>query len=145
LAARPRGEVIVFHNPRNPDEDYIKRLIGLPGDVIEIRDQRIFINGGELPQPYTTVAIDPGYRYGPSTVPTDHLFVMGDNRPNSRDSRFPEVGAVSEALVVGRAWLRVWPFSVFGFVAHYHLEPEAAVTTSSVAPPVPSCCEGDPD
>jgi signal peptidase I len=132
-----RGEVIVFHNPGNTDEDYIKRVIGLPGDTVELREQTVYINGQPLPQPYTTNPLPPGYAFGPQTVPPDHLFVMGDNRPNSRDSRYPEVGPIPEELIVGKAWLRVWPFSAFGLVPHYQLEPGAE---SSLAPPVAVCC-----
>jgi signal peptidase I len=120
-----RGEVVVFHNPSNTDEDYIKRVIGLPGDSVEVREQTVYINGEALPQPYQTNPLPAGYQYGPAVVPPDHLFVMGDNRPNSRDSRYPEVGPVPENLVVGKAWLRVWPFAEFGLVPHYQLEPGA--------------------
>jgi signal peptidase I len=145
LGTPTRGEVIVFHNPQNPDEDYIKRLIGLPGDTLEIHDQQVFINNKPLPQPYQINAFPPGYTYGPMTVPPSHLFVMGDNRPNSRDSRFPEVGPIPEELVVGKAWLRVWPFSVFGLVPHYELEPGASASVSAAtgAPSTPGCCEKD--
>jgi signal peptidase I len=130
LGQPERGQVIVFHNPRNTDEDYIKRVIGLPGDTVEIREQTVYVNGQPLPQPYTTNPLPPGYVFGPQSVPADHLFVMGDNRPNSRDSRFVEVGPIPEDLIVGKAWLRVWPFSVFGLVQHYNLEPGAAGATS---------------
>lgn len=130
LGSPTRGEVIVFHNPQNTDEDYIKRVIGLPGDSIRIQDQQVYINEKPLAQPYATNPFPPGYQFGPQIVPPDHLFVMGDNRPNSRDSRFPEVGAISEDLVVGKAWLRVWPFPVAGLVQHYALEPGVPVTQS---------------
>jgi signal peptidase I len=132
-----RGEVIVFHNPGNTDEDYIKRVIGLPGDTVELREQTVYINGQPLPQPYTTNPLPSGYAFGPQIVPAGHLFVMGDNRPNSRDSRYPEVGPIPEDLIVGKAWLRVWPFSVFGLVPHYKLEPGAE---SSTTPFVATCC-----
>lgn len=140
LGAPERGEVVVFHNPSNTNEDYIKRLIGLPGDTVEIHDEQVYINGGLLPQPYATNPIPVGYSFGPVVVPPDHIFVMGDNRPNSRDSRFPEVGAVSEDLVVGKAWLRVWPFGVFGLVPHYNLEPSAPQAAAPPAPLAPVCC-----
>jgi signal peptidase I len=136
LGQPERGEVVVFHNPSNTDEDYIKRVIGLPGDTVEVSGQTVYINGEPLPQPYQTNPLQPNYQYGPFVVPTGHIFVMGDNRPNSRDSRYPEVGPVSENLIVGKAWLRVWPLPEAGWVAHYHLEPGAVGATSS-APSTP--------
>jgi signal peptidase I len=134
LSQPERGEVIVFHNPSNTDEDYIKRVIGLPGDTLEMREQTVYINGEALPQPYATNPLPAGYSYGPVVVPANHLFVMGDNRPNSRDSRYPEVGPVPEDLVVGKAWLRVWPLPEFGWVQHYNLQPGDPGAVS-VAPP----------
>ncbi len=121
LGQPDRGEVLVFHNPSDRNEDWIKRIIGLPGDTVEIHDQKVFINGQELAQPYEPNPIPLGYLFGPQLVEPNHLFVMGDNRPNSRDSRY--VGAIDESLVVGQAWLRVWPMNKFGLVAHYQLEP----------------------
>lgn len=138
FGAPTRGEVIVFHNPRNTSEDYIKRVIALPGDTVEIRDQTVYIDGRPLPQPYATNPFPADYSFGPQLIPPDHLFVMGDNRPNSRDSRYPEVGAISEELIVGKAWLRVWPFAAAGFVPHYQLAP--GVDATSVAPAVTPCC-----
>lgn len=119
LGEPTRGEVIVFHNPGNIEEDYIKRVIGLPGDVVEIRDQTVYINGQELAEPYATNPFRDNY--GPETVPTNHLFVMGDNRGNSSDSR--RIGPIPEDLIVGQAWLRVWPFDRWGIIQHYELEP----------------------
>lgn len=127
LGTPERGEVLVFHNPQNLEEDFIKRIIGLPGDTLEIHDNQVWINGKLLEEPFERGEYTPGYVFGPVTVPPNHLFVMGDNRGNSRDSRFPDVGPIDESLVVGEAWLRVWPFSVFGLVRHYHLEPGAPV------------------
>jgi signal peptidase I len=126
LGAPERGDVVVFHNPSNPDEDYIKRIIGLPGDTVQIRDQAVYINGELLEEPYPRNPIAPGVPYGPLVVEPDHLFVMGDNRPNSKDSR--SFGLLSEDLVVGKAWVRVWPFSEFGVVKHYELEPGMPVS-----------------
>jgi signal peptidase I len=116
-----RGDVIVFHNPTNPAEDYIKRVIGLPGDAVEIRDQSIYINDQLLEEPFASNPITPGTAYGPEVVAPDHLFVMGDNRPNSSDSR--RFGQLSEDLVVGKAWLRIWPLPVMGLITHYDLQP----------------------
>jgi len=121
LGTPHRGEVLVFHNPNNAKEDYIKRIIGLPGDQVEVVADTILINGQELPQPYDHQLNLEGNNYGPIVVPDNSLFVMGDNRPRSSDSR--AIGPIDENLVVGRAWLRIWPLNLFGLVKHYELEP----------------------
>jgi signal peptidase I len=119
LGMPSRGDVVVFHNPNNTDEDYIKRIIGLPGDTVEIRDQQLLINGTPLVEEYNMNPIAPGTYYGPTVIEPNHLFVMGDNRPNSKDSR--SFGPLSEDLVVGKAWLRVWPPATAGLVSHHDL------------------------
>lgn len=119
LGEPSRGEVIVFHNPGNVEEDYIKRVIGLPGDEVEIRDQVVFVNDEVLAEPYATNPFRDNY--GPAVVPDSHLFVMGDNRGNSSDSR--RIGPIPEELIVGQAWLRVWPLDQWGLITHYQLEP----------------------
>jgi signal peptidase I len=124
IGAPNRGDVVVFHNPDNPDEDYIKRVIGLPGDSVEVIDQSVWVNGKVLDEPYDMNMLMPGSHYGPIVVEPDHLFVMGDNRPNSKDSR--SFGQLSEDLIVGQAWVRVWPLSLFGVIRHYDLEPGVA-------------------
>lgn len=116
-----RGEVLVFHNPDLPSEDFIKRIIGLPGDVVEIHGKQVFVNGKLLDEPFDHHLPDDNYQFGPVTVEDNTLFVMGDNRPNSKDSRV--IGAIPEDLLVGKAWLRVWPLNEFGFIKHYQLEP----------------------
>jgi signal peptidase I len=121
LGTPERGDVIVFHNPANPEEDYIKRIIGLPGDTLEIHDQNIFINGKLLEEPYEMNRLTPGSVYGPIVIEPGNLFVMGDNRPNSSDSR--RFGQLSQDLIVGKAWVRVWPLSAFQVVKHYDIEP----------------------
>lgn len=123
LGEPQRGEVLVFHNPGNPDEDYIKRIIGLPGDTVEVVGDTVMINGQELPEPFPHNQNPEGSYSGPTIVPDGTLFVMGDNRPNSSDSR--RIGTIPEDLVVGKAWLRVWPFNQFGLIEHYQLEPGA--------------------
>lgn len=146
LGEPARGEVVVFHNPRNPDEDYIKRVIGLPGDTVAIYGQTVYINDEPLPQPYATNPLPAGYVFEPQEVPPHHIFVMGDNRPNSQDSRFASVGPINEDLIVGKAWLRVWPFAEFGLVTHYHLEPGAealSLAPASVTGEEPACCDGE--
>ena len=125
FGAPQRGDVIVFHNPSNPDEDYIKRVIGLPGDTVEIYNQNVLINGELLDEPYDMNELRPDTYFGPVLLEPDHLFVMGDNRPNSKDSR--SFGQLSSDLIVGKAWVRVWPLSEFGSVDHYDLEPGATV------------------
>jgi signal peptidase I len=121
LGEPTRGEVIVFHNPQNPDEDYIKRVIGLPGDTVEIHEQTVYVNGELFAEPYSINPFRPGENYGPEVIPPNRLFVMGDNRGNSSDSR--RIGTIPEELVVGQAWLRVWPMDRWGIIKHYTLEP----------------------
>ena len=107
-----RGDIVVFERPPDvPDngiKDLIKRVIGLPGETIEARDGRVYIDGELLDEDYlargvTTVNLDR------QTVPDDHVFVMGDNRGNSEDSRV--FGPIDEDLVVGRAFILVWPIN----------------------------------
>ena len=116
LGEPERGDVVVFHNPRNTNEDYIKRIIGLPGDQVEVRDQQVWVNGLPLIEDFPHNPINPGEYVPPTLVGDNQLFVMGDNRPNSSDSRV--FGAISQDLAVGKAWLRIWPFDVFGVVSH---------------------------
>lgn len=121
LGEPSRGDVLVFHNPGNNEEDYIKRLIALPGDTIEIKEQKVYINDQLLDEPFITNTILPGRVHPPEIIQPGNVFVMGDNRPNSQDSR--AFGQLSQELVVGKAWLRVWPFDVWGLIQHYDLEP----------------------
>lgn len=134
-----RGHVIVFSDPqdgRGPDrgviggflhwlsegigiarpehEDFIKRVIGLPGETIELRNGKLFVDGIQIPEPYLEGAIDTR-DYGPERVPSDALFVLGDNRLNSNDSRFG-LGFVPVDKVVGRAFVIVWPPSRVGWI-----------------------------
>jgi signal peptidase I len=121
LGEPARGDVVVFNNPANPKEDYIKRIIGLPGDTVEFADGTAYVNGLPLDEPYVRPPTYGAVSSAPVLVPADHIFVMGDNRPNSRDSR--AFGPLTEDLIVGRAWLRVWPFSEWGTVGHVDLIP----------------------
>jgi len=127
-----RGDVIVFRLPSDPSINYIKRLVGLPGDRVVYRNKRLYINGalvplidnstyereglppvaqfteqlGDIKHDILLEALSPG-REGEFNVPQGHFFMMGDNRDNSQDSRFPQVGFVPEANIVGRA-VRIW-------------------------------------
>jgi signal peptidase I len=126
LGQPDRGDVVVFHNPRNTNEDYIKRIVGLPGDSVEVRDASVFINGEPLAEAFPHNYSPPGEYMPPVTVADGQLFVMGDNRPNSSDSRV--FGPISQDLAVGKAWLRIWPLDKFGIVEHQDLELAAPAT-----------------
>jgi signal peptidase I len=110
------GEGIGVAQPE--DEDFIKRVIGLPGDVVEIKAGQLYVNGEKIDEPY----LDPDRdvrSYGPETVPDGMLFVLGDNRLVSGDSRFPPptgVGLVPEDRVIGKAFVLVWPPSRWGWI-----------------------------
>jgi signal peptidase I len=121
LPMRPieRGDVVVFKFPEEPDRDFIKRVIGLPGDTLELKNQTIHINGMPLIEPYAHYLFPPapdgqadGFdlrrKYGPVTVPAGHYFMMGDNRDDSQDSRF--WGFLPASYVKGRALFIYWSF-----------------------------------
>jgi len=102
-----RGEIIVFKPPAGPSHYLVKRVIGEPGDTVEIKSGRILVNGAVLDEPYVrshTFGRNAVYR-----VPEGHYFVLGDNRNNSQDSRSPSVGFVPRSSIVGRAVVRYWP------------------------------------
>lgn len=109
--APERGEVLVFRYPRDPSRDFIKRVIAVPGDTIEIKDGRVFVNQQLMNEPYILEKTLSDYPL--STVPEGHIFVMGDNRNNSEDSRFADVGFVPYELIKGKAMLVFWPVSQF--------------------------------
>ena len=102
-----RGDVIVFKYPLNTRTDYIKRCIGLPGETVEFRDSRLYINGEPVAEPYLPedLTFDD---YGPVTVPEGQYFVCGDNRNNSADSR--AWGFLDRSLIIGKAQCIYWPF-----------------------------------
>ena len=101
------GDIVVFRYPRDPSRDFIKRVIGVPGDTIEVNDGRVFVNGQLQNEPYILERTR-GF-YPLETVPEGHIFVMGDNRNNSEDSRFSDVGFVPYDLVKGKAIVIFWP------------------------------------
>jgi signal peptidase I len=107
------GDVIVFHYPGNPEEDYIKRLIGLPGDEIRVEGGLVYINGQSMDEPY--ISAPPAYR-GDWEVPLDSFFVLGDNRNQSSDSH--SWGFVPEENVVGKALIIYWPIDQIKILDH---------------------------
>lgn len=110
-----RGDIIVFPNPNNQDEDYIKRIIGLPGETIEIKGGVVYINGLELDEPYIK---DPSSRsFEKQEIPENEYFVLGDNRNNSTDSRTG--WTVPRESIVGKAWLSTWPPGEWGLAPNY--------------------------
>lgn len=107
-----RGDVIVFEAPEAimKDEDLVKRVIGLPGETVQVTNGKVYINGQVLDEPYVTSAAD--YEFGPYTVPEGYFFMMGDNRPVSYDSH--RWGALSGDKIIGRVWVRYWPMDRLG-------------------------------
>lgn len=115
-----RFDIIVFPPQGAPNEHYIKRIIGLPGETVQIdREGNIYINGEILEEDYGYETIqNPGRAIDPITLGDDEYFVLGDNRNNSTDGRTEKVGNVKRSDITGRAWVRIWPLSKIGFLKH---------------------------
>lgn len=113
--APERGDVIVFHEPDQPTRDLIKRVIGLPGDKIVMDSTNVWVNGVELHEPYITAPSNPPTQ--PITVPANEFFVLGDNRPNSDDSRY--FGPVPRDNIVGKATFVDWPLTQWKLLNTY--------------------------
>jgi signal peptidase I len=129
MKAIERGEVLVFKYPEDPERDFIKRIIGLPGEQVEVRHKRVYIDGKLLDEPYAYYLEDPPPNppreieangiappggdprdaYGPVTVPPDHYFAMGDNRDNSQDSRY--WGFLPRDYIKGKALVIYWSYA----------------------------------
>ncbi len=108
-----RGDIIVFKYPDDPSQDFVKRVIGLPGDIVEIKQGVTYVNGEVLDEPYlneTPAKLD----FGPYVVPDDCYFVMGDNRNNSNDSRKWKNTYVPRSYVLGKAMFCYWPLNRIG-------------------------------
>lgn len=116
-----RGDVVVFRFPGNPDRTYIKRIIGEPGDTVEVKGGTVYIDGAPLDEPY--IVTKANYTYGPEEVPAKHYFVLGDNRNNSRDSR--SWGFLPEDNIIGQAWLSYWPLDSWGLIPNKNLSSQA--------------------
>jgi signal peptidase I len=108
-----RFDIVVLKMPEQSDTMLIKRVVGLPGETVEIRDGGVYIDGERLKEPFTDEETQPG-RFGEVTVPPLHIYVLGDNRDRSNDSR--SFGPVPIDNVVGRAWLSYWPPEQVGLV-----------------------------
>jgi signal peptidase I len=114
-----RGEIVVFNPPNQPADEppYIKRVIGLPGELVEIRDTKVYINGRELNEPYINEPCTPSNCRDESWQLGDNeYFMMGDNRNHSQDSR--RIGPITRDRIIGEALIRYWPPSDWGIVSH---------------------------
>ena len=120
-----RGEVIVFHPPASPQDDYIKRIIGLPGESVEIKDGIVYIHkedGQAVPLHEPYVAEQAKLPFKGDTIPENEYFVLGDNRNNSGDSR--NGWTVKHEDIIGKAWLSLWPPEKWGLVANHSFKGE---------------------
>jgi len=121
VTAIRRGDIVVFKYPEDPERDFIKRVVGLPGETIELRNHRVHVNGSALDEPYAhylprpegsgageITPDDVREKYGPVVVPADAVFVMGDNRDNSQDSRY--WGFLPKENIKGKALMIYWSF-----------------------------------
>ncbi|MDP6501162.1 MAG: signal peptidase I, partial [Dehalococcoidales bacterium] len=118
-----RGDVIVFRPPDNPRDEYIKRIIGLPGESVEVRDGVVIIHNGDgsafpLDEPYVSAPAERDFKG--DMIPENNYFVLGDNRNNSSDSRGD--WTVPSQTIVGKAWLSVWPPVEWGLVFDYYAD-----------------------
>jgi signal peptidase I len=112
-----RGDIVVFWYPNDPSKNYIKRIVGLPGETVEVREGRVLINNVELDEPYLDPHLNISHMSLPPTLVKDHYyFVMGDNRDNSSDSRY--WGLVPEKYIYGKALLRYWPLGDATVISH---------------------------
>jgi signal peptidase I len=110
-----RGEIIVLRGPDGSTRDFIKRIVAVAGDTLELRRGALFINGTAVDEPYIKEP-DLGSDEGPFVIPPGHYYVLGDNRPVSRDSR--AWGPITEEMIIGKAWVAYWPFEQLGFLGH---------------------------
>lgn len=122
-----RGDIVVFKNPKDESQDFIKRIMAVPGDTIKIQDGHIYLNGERLKEPFinSDIITNPGFflQEGETiAVPDEKYIVIGDNRSNSSDSR--EWGFIEKKEIIGRVFVRYWPSNAIGlYPAEYHIEP----------------------
>lgn len=116
-----RGDVVVFQAPNNPEYDYIKRIIGLPGESVRVQDEKIFINGELIDEDYINETSSSIFEESKNfkidvTLKDDEYFVLGDNRDHSSDSR--DWGTLPKNNIIGKAWVSIYPWDIFGFIPH---------------------------
>lgn len=115
LGTPRRGDIVVFRYPKDPTRDFIKRVVALPGETVEVRAGIVYVNNQRLEEPY--VLENPSYSRPPEVVPPEHYFVLGDNRNNSSDSHV--WGPVPSENIVGKAWLTYWPLKNWGSIGDH--------------------------
>ncbi|MCI9440261.1 MAG: signal peptidase I [Ruminococcus sp.] len=114
-----RFEIIVFPYQYRENTYYIKRIIGLPGETVQVIDGYVYIDGEQLDEHYGNELMEsPGIAEDPITLGEDEYFVLGDNRNHSSDSRDATVGVLHRKDLLGRAWIRIWPLNKFGAIKH---------------------------
>ncbi|MBI2957787.1 MAG: signal peptidase I [Chloroflexi bacterium] len=130
-----RGEIIVLHAPPTvePGKDFIKRVIGLPGDTVEVRNNKVIVNGVAIVEPY--LASPPHYTLAPWKIPAGQYFVLGDNRDISIDSHYGWL--VPRETIVGRAWVVIWPAERWGKAPNYRLAADASQIGAVLRPATP--------
>jgi signal peptidase I len=118
LHSPARGDIVVFRAvpALQPDRDFIKRVIGLPGDIVSVHDGGVYINGRRLRESY--VDEPPSYTFPPKRVPSNDYFVLGDHRNDSFDSaKWTTTPWLDRKYIIGKAWIAYWPLSQFGFLS----------------------------
>ena len=114
-----RFDIVVFPYQYQEKTYYIKRIIGMPGETVQVMDGMVYIDGEMLNETYGKETMQyAGVASEPITLGEDEYFVLGDNRNNSSDSRDPSVGNIKEDQIIGKAWLRIWPLNKFGILSH---------------------------
>lgn len=135
-----RGDVVVIRFPLDPKRDFVKRIIALPGETIEVRERRVYVNGRALNEPYINI---PGtYRYEKKLVPENHFYVLGDNRDNSHDSHIWDW--LPRDYIIGKARLSYWPWQYAGVIDHPAVTLANALTSFLVANPAVIHAQGAP-
>ena len=122
-----RGDVVIFREPDGEKDDFIKRVVGLPGDTVEIKDRAVYVNGVRLNEPY--IVDSPRYTMAKVDVPAGEYFVLGDNRNHSNDSHYGWY--LPRGNIIGKAWLTTWPPSYWGVVPSYALGEQLAAAQTN--------------